>query len=141
MEIGVQADPMHMRVDRPRNEDSAADIDHLRVRYVDRPVINLLDALAFHEHMGILAIADGGRVEQQAAAQKHTLHGDHGADTRFEADFAASVGKSMASSGCEPMITGPLAEREIFVSRRLGMRAVITSPEGRAMRYFFASPI
>ena len=57
---------MDVRVDQPRPQDAARQIDHFGSRTLDRPVRDLADVPTLDEHMVVLAPFPAGAVEHRA---------------------------------------------------------------------------
>src|SRR5580704_11344187 len=63
-----------MRIDKPRHQGAAGQIDGLCLRHFDRPVGNLLDAVAFDEDMVSLAAHLAGAVKQGPVGEDSPRH-------------------------------------------------------------------
>ena len=65
---------MDVRVDQPRHQDAARQIDRLGNRTLDRPVRYLADVPSLDEHMAVLAPFPAGAVEHRATGKSERGH-------------------------------------------------------------------
>ena len=97
---------VHVAVDQARHQGAPAAIDHGRVRRLDRPRRDLLDALAFDEQLVAAAQLVVLGIEHLEVLEEELRH--RCPRCAAEAASANSVGSSISRTGSDPLLGRPM---------------------------------